>query len=137
MSLADPWWPLIFEGSWEAEEIGYGLADFLSKPEPWKAHAACRGQDPDLFFPKQGQHTAKGRMICLACVVKAQCDEYAARTGSEGVWAGELRTPKVRAVQDARPVRVQLPERTGQDAPVSLDQFRTIAARRSETTDPG
>ena len=125
---SDPWWPLIQEHTWEAVEIGFGLADFILKDEPWKQHAACRGRNTELFFPRQGQHTRKAKLICEVCVVKTSCDEYAERTQSEGVWGGELRTPKIRAVQDARPVRIVRSEGTGPHPAVEQPGFGTIAS---------
>jgi WhiB family redox-sensing transcriptional regulator len=134
---ADPWWPLIKEDSWEIVEIGAGMADFLVRPEPWKQFAACRGKDPDLFFPRQGQHSRKAKLICDICVVKTSCDEYAERTGSEGVWGGELRSSKIHGVQDARPVRIVQPQRTRANQAVQQPGFGTIAARIHLIADSG
>lgn len=65
---------------------------FLAEAEEWQEQAACRGEDLDFFFPKRGQPTAKGRALCAACPVHDECDDYAKRTGSEGLWAGRMRT---------------------------------------------
>ncbi len=52
--------------------------------------AACRGQDPALFFPTVGANTAaKAKAICAGCVVREECLSYAlADPESAGVWAG-------------------------------------------------
>lgn len=130
MSLAISWWPLIRD-DWEIEEIGYGLAEFLSKPEPWKAKGACVGKDPAIFFMPQGKSSKEAKEICMTCTVRQECEDYANRTQSEGVWSGELRTPKVRKVQNARPVRVSEPERKNKDQVVVHPGFGTIAARKN------
>lgn len=134
MSLAVSWWPLYWDDREdEAQIIGLGLAEFLQKPEPWKKDAACRGEDPAIFFPRQGQHSRKAKLICLSCVVREQCREYAERTGSEGIWSGEVRTQKVRSVQDARPVTINVQSRTGQDQAIDLQGFRaSIASRKHQ-----
>jgi WhiB family redox-sensing transcriptional regulator len=56
----------------------------------WWAHAACRGEDPRLFFPdpRSSNHDA-ARAICGRCAVAAQCLAGAlARREAYGIWAG-------------------------------------------------
>lgn len=45
----------------------------------WMEKAACRGCDPNLFFPQKGQHDLirEGRKICEHCVVRVECETYA------------------------------------------------------------
>lgn len=58
----------------------------------WLEHAACRGLDPDLFFPADGRKvTTAAKLICAACPVAGPCAEWAEATGSSGVWAGKAR----------------------------------------------
>lgn len=43
----------------------------------WKQDAACRGMDPDIFFPGRGDHAdAKIKSICATCNVTAECEAY-------------------------------------------------------------
>jgi WhiB family redox-sensing transcriptional regulator len=64
------------------------LSDLLGRPE-WMARAACRGEDPALFFLPLGGNAAKARMICSTCSVRQECLSYAlADSESAGVWAG-------------------------------------------------
>jgi hypothetical protein len=58
------------------------------------AKAACRGLPTEWWFPPQGpnkeqlMNLRKAREICSGCVVRAECEEYGRRTGSDGVWGG-------------------------------------------------
>jgi len=55
--------------------------------------AACRGQDPEAWFPERGQSTVGNiaKNICFECPVRKQCDDYNKRTGpNEGIWAGKI-----------------------------------------------
>ncbi|MCI0386399.1 WhiB family transcriptional regulator [Streptomyces sp. CNQ085] len=60
----------------------------------WRESAACRGEDPELFFPigdggLARQQTARARAVCLGCPVMPQCRDWAVRSGeTEGVWGG-------------------------------------------------
>ncbi len=53
------------------------------------AFGACRGADPDVFFPDQGQSLEPARRICAECVVRDECLEYALDNRERfGVWGG-------------------------------------------------
>jgi WhiB family transcriptional regulator, redox-sensing transcriptional regulator len=66
----------------------------------WMAQAACRGVDPDLFYPlgqgapaNRAYH--KARAICAACPVAGACLDYALALPAQfgeganvGIWAG-------------------------------------------------
>jgi WhiB family redox-sensing transcriptional regulator len=58
----------------------------------WIDQGACRGMDPDLFFPIRGgmDLIAEAREICAICPVHAECFTYAMDRGREllGIWAG-------------------------------------------------
>jgi WhiB family redox-sensing transcriptional regulator len=60
----------------------------------WRDEAACRDEDPDLFFPigsgpaAQAQ-IADAKAICARCPVVRECLEWALETGQDaGVWGG-------------------------------------------------
>jgi Transcription factor WhiB/MarR family len=62
---------------------------------PALAAAACKGADPDLFFPAAGQdaidprRSAQAKAICAGCPVRVQCYEAAVRRGERhGIWGG-------------------------------------------------
>lgn len=62
----------------------------LDLPE-WMDDGACRGSDPDVFFPPKGHAGAAGeaRQICATCKVIDECRDYALEHGLKyGVWGG-------------------------------------------------
>jgi WhiB family redox-sensing transcriptional regulator len=73
----------------------------------WQYEAACRGRDPELFFPVGSigpalQQLQKAKQVCGRCPVQSICLEWAIRAGIDhGVWGGmsedERRSLKRRA----------------------------------------
>ena len=50
---------------------------------------ACRGADPDLFFPLPGESADPARAICAACAVRTDCLALARARGEQfGIWGG-------------------------------------------------
>ncbi|MFG3550512.1 WhiB family transcriptional regulator [Streptomyces sp. NPDC047725] len=62
--------------------------------DDWREHAACRTEDPDLFFPIGATgpallQTEQAKAVCRRCPVREQCLQWALDTGqSLGVWGG-------------------------------------------------
>lgn len=59
----------------------------------WVTRAACRGEDPELFFPERGRdpRIETAFSICERCPVPDECAVYAQESGSEyGIWGGKL-----------------------------------------------
>ncbi|MGW7257528.1 WhiB family transcriptional regulator [Streptomyces sp. NPDC054834] len=60
----------------------------------WRDHAACRHEDPDLFFPVGTTGPAllqerQAKAVCGRCPVRDQCLDWAMDTGQTlGVWGG-------------------------------------------------
>jgi WhiB family redox-sensing transcriptional regulator len=60
----------------------------------WRADAACRGADPDLFFPEGSTSSARtqaktAKLICRSCPVSAICLSWALGDGQQaGIWGG-------------------------------------------------
>ena len=56
----------------------------------WRDSAACRGHDPDLWFPVRGGGNAAALAICGGCPVRAECGEYGLSLGPHepGIWGG-------------------------------------------------
>lgn len=55
----------------------------------WQVHGACKGLNPDLFFPARGESLDPARDVCNACAVKAECLAWALDNGEKwGVWGG-------------------------------------------------
>jgi len=50
---------------------------------------ACRGVDPDLFFPGLGVSPREAKEICKTCDARLACLEFALQNGEKfGVWGG-------------------------------------------------
>jgi WhiB family transcriptional regulator, redox-sensing transcriptional regulator len=86
----------------------------------WRQSAACRGHDPDLFFPVSEagpslQQVRQARQVCRRCPVQLACLAWALEHSvSDGVWGG------ITAGE-----RRQLPGR-GQGAPLVPRQRRAV-----------
>lgn len=61
-----------------------------SEHEDWRNRAACRHEDPDLFFSNFQHEIEQAVSICTTCPVTAECGQFASEHGeSDGVWGGE------------------------------------------------
>ncbi|KES03999.1 transcription factor WhiB [Streptomyces toyocaensis] len=66
----------------------------------WRNIAACRTEDPDLFFPIGTSGPAlmqaeQAKAVCRRCPVQEQCLQWALETGqSIGVWGGTNETER-------------------------------------------
>jgi WhiB family redox-sensing transcriptional regulator len=60
----------------------------------WRERAACRNEDPELWFPTGTDGPAllqivEAKAVCVACPVVTQCLTYALQHGlDDGIWAG-------------------------------------------------
>jgi WhiB family redox-sensing transcriptional regulator len=60
----------------------------------WLDRAACRDEDPELFFPISGSglssvQVAEAKRVCGGCAVLDRCRRWALSTHQEyGVWGG-------------------------------------------------
>jgi WhiB family transcriptional regulator, redox-sensing transcriptional regulator len=60
----------------------------------WRESAACRGDDPEIFFPigKTGPALAqvqRAKAVCAHCPVRPRCLAFALDTHQEyGIWGG-------------------------------------------------
>ena len=69
----------------------------------WRNRAACRGIDPDLFFPVTDEEAEPAKAICDACPVREACLEFAlAAREREGVWGGATERERRRIVRQRR-----------------------------------
>lgn len=68
--------------------------DGLGKGTDWRHRAACRREDPELFFPTGNTGPAvrqieEAKQVCRSCDVRETCLSWALETGQDfGVWGG-------------------------------------------------
>jgi WhiB family transcriptional regulator, redox-sensing transcriptional regulator len=68
-------------------------SDFTDGSPGWMPRGACRGEDPELFFPVTAAGPALAQVfaakaVCFGCVVRAACLSYALASGQAGIWGG-------------------------------------------------
>lgn len=62
--------------------------------EDWRDRAACRDEDPELFFPigdgvAAQDQVGRAKAVCARCPVRQQCLQFALSTGQDaGIWGG-------------------------------------------------
>jgi WhiB family redox-sensing transcriptional regulator len=81
----------------------------------WRHYAACRGLDPEMFFPSGDSDLAhrqlqEAKAVCAGCAVRSVCLEWAILAEVQhGVWGGcsedERRTLKGRTDRPRTRVR--------------------------------
>lgn len=60
----------------------------------WRAKAACRDEDPELFFPigttgLAVEQADAAKSVCMRCEVREECLEYALASNQDaGIWGG-------------------------------------------------
>lgn len=65
-------------------------------------HGACRGEDPQLFYPPvpphkiSAAHVDRVRPICRTCPVFNACHAWAVANELDGIWAATSPTNRVR-----------------------------------------
>lgn len=79
------------------------MSDTTGVVPPWHDDAACRGMDPELWFPRRGEPTRPAQDVCATCPVVADCLDWALGNGEQfGIWGGtserERRRMRRRAV---------------------------------------
>ena len=73
----------------------------------WRHRAACRDEDPELFFPigtseDALSQVAEAKTVCHACAVRTDCLEWSLATFQDaGVWGG-LDEEERRVIRRAR-----------------------------------
>jgi WhiB family redox-sensing transcriptional regulator len=61
---------------------------------------ACRGADPELFFPisvtgRAVEQVNSAKAICGRCAVRKNCLSYSLRTMPHGIWGGTTREERI------------------------------------------
>ncbi len=69
----------------------------------WRQRAACRGVDPDIFYPMSDDDAGDAKAICGQCPVKGACLEWALTSREkEGVWGGATERERRRIIRRRR-----------------------------------
>ncbi len=69
----------------------------------WRQRAACRGVDPDIFYPVTDEEADDARSICLGCGVREACLEWAlGNRERDGVWGGATERERRRMIRQRR-----------------------------------
>lgn len=69
----------------------------------WRQRAACRGVDPDIFYPVTDEDAEDAKAICRACPVQEACLEWALRVREkDGVWGGATERERRRILRRRR-----------------------------------
>lgn len=83
----------------------------ILEPTPWMVDAACRGMNPDLFFPTRGASPDEARAVCGRCTVVDDCLTFAVRHRiHEGIWGGH-------SARERRPLYERVPAATATRPP--------------------
>lgn len=73
--------------------------------QEWRQWAACRGLDPDLFYPFESDVEAveDAKRVCSQCLAQAACLEYALSIREpEGIWGGATAQERRRIIRQRR-----------------------------------
>jgi WhiB family redox-sensing transcriptional regulator len=71
----------------------------------WRQRGACRGLDPDVFYPLSDEEAGEAKAICAACPVREPCLEFALDTReAEGIWGGTTARERRRLLRQRRKV---------------------------------
>ncbi|HYH30491.1 MAG TPA: WhiB family transcriptional regulator [Pseudonocardia sp.] len=68
--------------------------------DDWRQRAACRDEDPELFFPLSevgpgARQADRAKALCARCPVATQCLEYALGNGLDhGIFGGTTETER-------------------------------------------
>jgi WhiB family redox-sensing transcriptional regulator len=69
----------------------------------WRQHAACRGLDPDIFYPPSDEEAEEAKAVCAECPVRQPCLEHAlSHRERDGVWGGLTERERRRIIRQRR-----------------------------------
>ena len=70
---------------------------------PWRQHAACRGIDPEIFYPPTEEEAEVAKSVCAQCSVQPSCLEHALGSRErDGVWGGATEKERRRIIRQRR-----------------------------------
>jgi WhiB family redox-sensing transcriptional regulator len=71
--------------------------------QAWRQQAACRGLDPQIFYPGTDEEAETAKAVCDVCAVRETCLEYALTVREkEGIWGGCTERERRRIIRQRR-----------------------------------
>ena len=71
--------------------------------QSWRQHAACRGLDPETFYPVSDEDAEVAKTVCAGCAVRQTCLEHALGSRErDGVWGGATEKERRRIIRQRR-----------------------------------
>lgn len=73
------------------------------KEVKWRELGACRGLEPAIFYPDEGDEARDAKAVCADCGVRVSCLEYALVVREkQGVWGGATERERRRMIRQRR-----------------------------------
>jgi WhiB family redox-sensing transcriptional regulator len=89
-------------GSQRVKEAALREAVWLTE-SAWRERGACKGLDPQIFYPETDEEADTAKQVCAQCHVQTACLEYALQFRErEGVWGGTTERERRRIVRQRR-----------------------------------
>jgi WhiB family transcriptional regulator, redox-sensing transcriptional regulator len=71
--------------------------------QSWRTKGACRGLDPQIFFPQEEDDVDQAKAVCRGCAVQESCLEHALGVREkDGVWGGRTERERRRIIRQRR-----------------------------------
>lgn len=68
-----------------------------SRDMSWRADAACRNLDTEIFFPDSESDAGPALEVCAVCPVRAECLDWAiVNRQHDGIWGGTTESERKR-----------------------------------------
>ena len=69
----------------------------------WHQQGACRGLDPEIFYPATDEEAEQAKAVCSLCGVQEACLERAlGRREKDGIWGGATEKERRRIIRQRR-----------------------------------
>jgi WhiB family redox-sensing transcriptional regulator len=69
----------------------------------WRERGACKGLDPQIFYPETEEDAVEAKRVCAECHVLTACLEHALSfREKEGVWGGTTERERRRIIRQRR-----------------------------------
>lgn len=81
------------------------MSQIASTTPTWRAHAACTGIDPGIFYPSSEDESdaRAAKMVCALCEVRDSCLEHALVVREkDGIWGGATERERRRIIRQRR-----------------------------------